>query len=82
MMNTQLRKSTSNFEIGVAERPGTRQLVMTARELFTDYATALGALYAFEAQQPSTAASKLEGLERHYQLPDNARTYFEYIATN
>jgi pyrroloquinoline-quinone synthase len=68
--------------IGTAERPAVRQLVMTARELFAEPATALGALYAFEAQQPATATSKLEGLERHYQLPDGVRPYFEIHAAN
>jgi len=68
--------------IGAAERPAVRQLVMTARELFAEPATALGAVYAFEAQQPATAASKLEGLERHYPLPHGVRPYFEIHAAN
>ncbi len=69
-------------QIGMAERPAVRQLVMTARELFAEPATALGALYAFEAQQPATAQSKLEGLIRHYSLPDGVRPYFEVHAVN
>ncbi|MEN3002518.1 MAG: iron-containing redox enzyme family protein [Armatimonadota bacterium] len=68
--------------IGTAERPAVRQLVMTARELFSEPTTALGALYAFEAQQPATAQSKLEGLTRHYSLPEGMRPYFEVHATN
>jgi pyrroloquinoline-quinone synthase len=53
-------------------------LVATARELFSDKATALGALYAFEAQQPLTAQSKLKGLGDHYQqLPERAGLYFD-----
>jgi pyrroloquinoline-quinone synthase len=53
------------------------ELLTAARELFGGRATALGALYAFEAQQPSTAASKLEGLREHYrQLPAECGEYF------
>lgn len=44
---------------------------------FTDYATALGALYAFEAQQPATATSKLKGLRDHYTELNADETYFK-----
>lgn len=40
-------------------------------------AEALGALYAFEQQQPGTAQSKLDGLRKHYQLPAKAEVYFD-----
>jgi pyrroloquinoline-quinone synthase len=60
--------------------PGVTQvadLVATARELFGERATALGGLYAFEAQQPLTAQSKLSGLQQHYQgLPSRSGEYF------
>lgn len=46
-------------------------------DLFSQPASALGALYAFEAQQPETAASKLMGLRQHYQLPAATELYFE-----
>ena len=39
-----------------------KQLIQTAQNLFTQPATAMGALYAFEVQQPQTATSKLAGL--------------------
>jgi pyrroloquinoline-quinone synthase len=39
-------------------------------------AETLGALYAFEAQQPATSESKLQGLREHYSLPPSAETYF------
>jgi len=42
------------------------QLLWETEDNFKRYASALGALYAFEAQQPATAASKLEGLRKHY----------------
>jgi pyrroloquinoline-quinone synthase len=52
-------------------------LVDTARELFAGPVTALGALYAFESQQPFTAQSKAAGLKEHYaQLPDCCGEYF------
>ncbi len=56
----------------------TKRLVATCTELFQDPVTALGGLYAFEAQQPRTSASKLQGLQQHYKsLPKGAEPYFE-----
>lgn len=54
------------------------RLVEISGELFADRVTALGGLYAFEAQQPETARSKLKGLREHYpQLPQTCGEYFE-----
>jgi pyrroloquinoline-quinone synthase len=62
---------------GSPETAEVAKLVATAKELFSDRPTALGALYAFEAQQPYTAQSKLKGLGEHYkQLPVRACLYF------
>ncbi len=58
----------------------TRELVLKAEELFAEPVTALGALYAFEAQQPGTSSSKLDGLNLHYDMPAAAKTYFEVHA--
>ncbi len=63
-------------DIGEAETPAVRELVETAGSLFADATTSLGALYAFEAQQPRTAATKLVGLREHYDLSEKAHTYF------
>lgn len=56
--------------LGVTEfAPRHPQLVALANasdRLFATRATALGALFAFEAQQPFTSESKLTGLRRHY----------------
>jgi len=51
-------------------------LVSSATNNFTTYAGALGALYAFEAQQPNTASSKLKGLRKHYSQWRADETYF------
>lgn len=52
-------------------------LVALADDCFADPVTALGALYAFEAQQPHTARSKLDGLRAHYpELPAACAEYF------
>jgi pyrroloquinoline-quinone synthase len=57
--------------------PEVAALVRTANELFAGKVTALGALYAFESQQPFTAQSKLAGLQEHYaQLPECCGEYF------
>lgn len=60
------------------EVPQVASLVDTSLRLFADRATALGGLYAFEAQQPQTALTKLMGLKEHYtQLPSACGDYFE-----
>lgn len=69
-------------QIGTAELPGTAALVAASGKLFARRATALGALYAFEAQQPATAKSKLEGLRKHYSLPVSTEPYFEVHSAN
>ncbi|HET9620347.1 MAG TPA: hypothetical protein VFP84_03195 [Kofleriaceae bacterium] len=55
-----------------------RALADEAARSFASPAEAAGALYAFERQQPATAQSKLDGLDRHYTaIADGARPYFE-----
>jgi pyrroloquinoline-quinone synthase len=44
----------------------TKTLVALSSECGSDGARILGSLYAFEAQQPHTAASKQQGLEKFY----------------
>lgn len=68
--------------VSAAEVPQVRALLQTADELFSEPATALGALYAFEAQQPATAQSKLAGLQAFYQLPKTVEPYFETHSHN
>jgi pyrroloquinoline-quinone synthase len=70
---------TADNEMPVSEA---RQLAATARQLFSRSASALGAMYAFEAQQPATAKSKLDGLKTHYTLPKEVEPYFEVHSAN
>jgi pyrroloquinoline-quinone synthase len=60
------------------EVPAVAALCRDFRAMAASPATALGALYAFEAQQPKVAQSKLDGLERHYraQCPEVSVSYF------
>jgi pyrroloquinoline-quinone synthase len=60
----------------------TTALVSTAEELFGTPAKTLGAMYAFEAQQPATAQSKLDGLKTHYSLPSGVEPYFDVHSAN
>ena len=62
--------------------PQTQELVAAAKRLFSEPASALGALYAFEAQQPATAQSKLDGLVQHYSLPADVQPYFKAHSVN
>jgi pyrroloquinoline-quinone synthase len=67
---------------GSPEIPEMRALTETSARLFAEPAPALGALYAFEAQQPTTAQSKLDGLRTHYALPAGVEPYFEVHSHN
>jgi len=64
------------------ELPAVGALVTTANNLFSRLETALGALYAFEVQQPETAKTKLNGLRKHYSLPGLTEAYFEVHTAN
>jgi pyrroloquinoline-quinone synthase len=41
-----------------------------------DYATGLGALYAYERQTPEVAKSKIDGLKKHYNIHDERTLQF------
>jgi pyrroloquinoline quinone (PQQ) biosynthesis protein C len=72
------------YELGVtpeSRRPQTDVLVNAATNFFgADAPEAVGALYAFEAQQPMTARSKFDGLNEHYPMSDKAKEYFRIHA--
>src|SRR4029078_4017621 len=55
--------ATKNIRANISQ---VHELVSSLKNCCGSYAGALGALYAFEAQQPATAFSKLEGLKKHY----------------
>ncbi len=71
-----------NTKVSEAQIPEVKTLLETAENLFSESETALGALYAFEAQQPETAKSKLAGLKEFYQLPEKVEPYFETHSHN
>lgn len=52
--------------------PEVTALLAVARRLFAEPASAIGALYAFEVQQPDTAGEKLAGLAEHYGVAADA----------
>ena len=60
--------------------PAVEALTISTRQNYKTYAGALGALYAFEAQQPATATSKLQGLKEHYSNWNIDETYFNIHA--
>ncbi|MBW8009682.1 MAG: hypothetical protein FVQ83_00385 [Chloroflexi bacterium] len=63
-------------QVGSANLKQTKALVEEAGKLFAQPPTAMGALYAFEVQQPETAQSKLAGLREFYDLPEACEKYF------
>jgi pyrroloquinoline-quinone synthase len=65
--------------LGATGEPACREaqhLVEEARASFWERAEAIGALYAFEAQQPATARSKLDGLRERYGITGEVAAYF------
>lgn len=60
----------------------TKDLLKSFANASQGEATALGALYAFEAQQPQTTADKLDGLRLHYDVASAGETYFEVHAND
>ena len=69
-------------EVNEPQITQTKELIDTSQNLFSSPATTLGAMYAFEAQQPATAKSKLDGLKTHYSLPAEVEPYFEVHSAN
>lgn len=69
-------------EVSAPKITQTRELLETSQLLFASPATTLGAMYAFEAQQPATAKSKLDVLKTHYSLPAEVESYFEVHSAN
>ena len=53
-----------------------KALTQTCDKNFSEATTSVGALYAFEAQQPKTSTSKLQGLKEHYSLGEKGEEYF------
>jgi pyrroloquinoline-quinone synthase len=75
----------SSFKSAVGARdagiePSTETLVTAASNLFKTKPEAIGALYAFEAQQPYTSRAKLDGLNEHYSVSDEGKEYFRVHA--
>ena len=70
----QFRLTISSYN--ESRRPATETLVTAARNNFKSEAEAVGALYAFEAQQPNTSQSKLDGLKEHYNVGEKGEEYF------
>ena len=66
----------------ISKRPTTETLVAAARNGFATKATAVGALYAFEAQQPHTSQVKLDGLKEHYAVGEKGQEYFRVHAND
>ena len=57
-------------------------MIKESETLFSSPDSTLGAMYAFEAQQPATAKSKLDGLKTHYSLPPEVEPYLEAHSAN
>ncbi len=68
--------------VGDAKIEAVQILLESTKQLFSNPVTALGALYAFEVQQPETSVSKLEGLKKHYSVDKSAEPYFEVHSSN
>lgn len=69
---------------GAPVLPESAALIGQAKEAFGDAAEAIGALYAFESQQPRTAQAKLAGLQTHYRglVGEKGTEYFRVHAND
>ena len=77
----QFANALGTTSINGPKLEATKALVEACSLFYTSPATALGGLYAFEAQQPNTSTSKLKGLKEHYSdLPKQVLPYFEVHA--
>jgi pyrroloquinoline-quinone synthase len=56
--------------------PQSKNLRDASATLYSTAPEALGALYAFEFQQPKTATSKFDGLREHYAVSEEGQEYF------
>lgn len=75
----------TNFKTAVGAHdsginPSTDTLVTASANLFKTKPEAIGALYAFEAQQPYTSRAKLDGLDEHYKVSEEGKEYFRVHA--
>lgn len=75
------------FQLGIgaerlSKRAQTDTLVNAAKNTFSAKSTAVGALYAFEAQQPHTSQVKLDGLKEHYAVSEAGQEYFKVHAND
>ena len=80
-------KLWAQFQLDIAcgeaeKRPQTETLVTAAKNAFALEPEAVGALYSFEAQQPYTSQSKLDGLNEHYQVSESGKEYFVVHASD
>jgi pyrroloquinoline-quinone synthase len=66
----------------VSNHHHTDTLVTAAKNLYSTRPEAIGALYAFEAQQPNTTQSKLDGLNEHYNVSEKGKEYFVVHASD
>lgn len=69
-------------DVSGPNHPAVKKLCAQAHELFGDKVAALGALYAFEVQQPETSVSKLKGLRDNYASLNTDEEYFEAHCKN
>ncbi len=72
----QFAKSLSSTDANTDVKE-VNDLVSACESSFESYPTALGALYAFEVQQPLTSKSKLDGLKKHYSNLGADEVYFD-----
>ncbi len=77
-MWTRFRAALGREAAGPMRLPQSQTLTAVGENAFAAVPEALGALYSFEVQQPTTARSKLAGLREHYAgvVDEAAQAYF------
>ncbi len=63
-------------KMGPATVSEVKNLESVCNRNFSEAITSVGSLYAFEAQQPHTSTSKLDGLKKWYEVGEKGEEYF------
>ncbi|MEO0138558.1 MAG: iron-containing redox enzyme family protein [candidate division WOR-3 bacterium] len=61
---------------------GMKRLIQKFNSIKHNKPSLIGFLYAFEHQQPEVSKSKLQGLEKWFNIPDKGKEYFLLHARN
>lgn len=72
----ELEHSVNYTPTKTPQTDGMKRLIQRFNSIKYNKPSLIGFLYAFEHQQPEVSKSKLQGLEKWFNIPDNGKEYF------